>query len=239
MLCNHVDSSPPPPMSSRTAVRLSVLLPLLAFMPGRHVVSHAPTKLRLTLATLHAAALTAPRAATDSADGPYFLVSILGPRTKTETIHLPTSGHLRIHQGEALGTRPLVDLSLEPGDTVQLLVSVLEGTKVHGSDESAAAAASTEALSQPTAARAGVVSSALAPVTKDGAHWLGSATLMLTNEQGTMYWRALECVATCKVLTGGAATAFAAPSGAPVVGVVELSGAGGTYHMQLQGQQAP
>ncbi|MDB4875349.1 MAG: hypothetical protein JWM41_1795 [Gemmatimonadetes bacterium] len=228
-------------MSSKTTVSVSVgvLLPVLAAMSFRSAQHHVPAKIHLTLATLHAAALTAPRAATDSVDGPYFLVSVLGPRTKTETIHLPESGHLHIRRGEALGTRPLVDLSLEPGDTVRLLVSVLEGAKVQGTDEAAAAAASTEALSQPAAARAGAVSSALAPITKDGAHWLGSATLLLTNERGTTYWRALECVATCKVLSGATATAFAAPSGAPVAGVVELSGAGGSYHMQLQGRLAP
>jgi hypothetical protein len=226
-------------MFSIAVVRLSFLLPLLSFTPYRPFPSHAPTKLRLTLATLHAAALTAPRGATDSMDRPYFLVSILGPRTRTETIHLPATGHLQIHQDEALGARPLVDLTLEPGDTVRLLVSVLEGKKVQGSDEAAAAAASTKALYQPTPERASTISSALAPVTKEGAHWLGSATLVLTNERGMMYWRALECVATCKVLSGGAAKAFPASSTASVAGVVELSGGGATYHMQLQGQQAP
>ena len=221
-------------------IRLSTLLPFLSFMSDRPVGHHAPTKLRVTLATLHAASLTAPRAATDSVDGPYFLVSILGPRTKTETIHLPAAGHLIIHQDEALGARQLVDLNLEPGDTVRLLVSVLEGKKVQVSDEAAAAAASTTALSQPTAARARIVSSALAPVMANHeARWLGSATLLLTNEGGTTYWRALECVSTCKVLSGGSATAFPATGGARLAGVVELSGAGGTYHMQLQGQRAP
>jgi hypothetical protein len=227
-------------MSSRIAARLSVLLPLLSFAPGRFMPPiPAPTNLRLTLATLHAAALTAPRGASDSLDAPYFLVSILGPRASTETIHLPAAGHLRIHQNEALGARPLVDLNLQPGDTVRLLVSVLEGAKVHGPDEAAAATASTKALSQPMAARVGILSAALAPITRDGAHWLGSATLLLTNEGGTMYWRALECVATCSVLSGGDATAFPAADAAPLAGVVELSGGGGTYHMQLQGQRTP
>jgi hypothetical protein len=223
----------------RTVVSLSALLALLSGMPNHFGRAHASTKVRLTLATLHAAALTASRAGADSLDDPYFLVSILGPRTKTEAIHVPASGHMQIHRNEALGARPLVELSLEPADTVRLLVSVLEGAKRRDADETAAAAASTNVLSKASAARAAMLSSALEPVMKDGAHWLGSATLLLTNEAGTVYWRALECVATCKVLSGGVATPFPAPSAKPVAGVVELSGAGGTYHMQLQGQLAP
>ena len=222
----------------RNLVRLSMLLPLLSFMSFRPAPSRAPTKLRLSVALLHAAALTAPRAATDSTDGPYFLFSILGPRTKTETMHLPATGHLTIHEDEAVYPRDLVDLSLEPGDTVRLLVSVLEGKKILISNEVAAAAASTKALAQPAPMRMGTISSALASVTKEGAHWIGSATLVLTNEAGTIYWRALECVATCNIQSGGAATAFPS-STAPVAGVVELTGSGATYHMKLQGMRAP
>lgn len=216
-------------------VRAAALLPVLSLLAA----PPAPTKLRLTMATLHAAALTAPRAATDSIDEPFFLVSILGPHAKSGTLHLPATGHLRIHQDEALGTRPLVDLSIAPGDTVRLLISVLEGKKVRGADEATAATASTRALLEPAASRASVLSSALAPVTVGGANWLGSATLLVTNEGGTTYWRALECVSTCKVLSGGSATAMPAATAQPVAGVVELSGSGATYHMQIQGQQAP
>jgi hypothetical protein len=226
-------------MISSSVVRFGVVLPFFSFLPSHSIPHHPPTRVRLTVATLHAAALTVPRAATDSVDGPYFLVSVLGPRAKAETIHLPVTGHLTIHEDEALGARDLVDLSLEPGDTVRLLVSVLEGKKTSGPEEMTAATASTRALSQPTAARAAIVSSALSPVTTDGAHWLGSATLMVTNEAGTMYWRALECVSTCKVLSGAKAAAFPTSSAGKVAGVVELTGSGATYHMQLQGQQAP
>jgi hypothetical protein len=172
-------------------------------------------------------------------DGPYFLVSILGPHAKAGTIHLPTKGHLTIHEDEALGARDLVDLDLEAGDTVRLLVSVLEGKTTSDSQEIAAASASIPALSQPLAAREAIVSSALAPVKKDGAHWLGSATLLLTNEAGIIYWRALECVSTCNVLSGAGSNAFAASGSGKIAGVVELSGSGATYHMQLQGQRAP
>jgi hypothetical protein len=224
-------------MFSLPVVRLSLLVSLLSVGSLRPTPSHAGTKVRLTLATLHAAALTTPRVATDSVDGPYFLVSIVGPHAKTETLHLPDTGHLVIHEDEALGARPLVDLSLEPGDSVRLLVSVLEARKVAAPVEVAAAAASTRALSLATTEPADVVSSALAPVTTDGARWLGSATLLLTNEAGTIYWRALECVATCKVLSGANSAALAAPSGKAVSGTVELSGSGGTYHMALKGER--
>jgi hypothetical protein len=221
-------------MIFNSVVRVGVVLPFLSFLPSQSVPTYSPTRIHLTVATLHAAALTAPRAAADSVDGPYFLVSMLGPRAKAETMHLPVTGHLTIHEDEALGSRDLVDLALEPGDTVRLLVSVLEGKKTNASEEIAAANASTQALSQPAAARAAIVSSALAPVTKDGAHWLGSATLLLTNEAGTTYWRALECVSTCKVLSGAGGKAFTTSGAGTIAGVVELSGSGATYHMQLQ-----
>jgi hypothetical protein len=223
-------------MIPNSLVRLSVALPFFSFLPSHSALRHQPTRVRLTVATLHAATLTTPRAATDSVDGPYFLISVLRPRAKAETIHLPSTGHLTIHEDEALGARDLVDLDLEPGDTVRLLVSVLEGKKTSDAQEIAAAAASTNALLQPGADRAATVSSALAPVTKDGAHWLGSATLLLTNEGGTTYWRALECVSTCKVLSGAGGKAFATSGSGTIAGVVELSGSGATYHMQLQGQ---
>lgn len=224
-------------MISSNVVRFGVVLPFLSFLTAHPVPHHPPTRVRLTLATLHAATLTAPRAATDSVDGPYFLVSILGPRAKAQTIHLPVTGHLTIHEDEALGARELVDLNLEPGDTVRLLVSVLEGKKTSAPQEMDAATASTQALSQPTAARTAIVSSALAPVTKDGAHWLGSATLLLTNEGGTVYWRALECVSTCRVLSGAGSKTFSMSGAGKIAGVVELSGSGATYHMQLEGRQ--
>jgi hypothetical protein len=223
---------------------MGVLLPFVSLLSIRAAVTHAPrpaappTKVHLTLATLHAATLSTPRSATDSVDAPYFLVSILGPHAKSEAMQLPESGHLQIHRDEALGARSLVDLNLEPGDSVQLLVSVLSASSVKASDEAAAAKASTEALAKPAAARTDFLATALAPVTKGGARWLGSAILLLTNDGGKAYWRALQCVSTCKVLAGATAAPIASAGAAPVTGVVELSGSGATYHMQLQGQQA-
>jgi hypothetical protein len=219
-------------------MRVSAVAPLALFAVAAATPTPAPTKVRLVLQTLHAAALTTPRAATDSVDEPYLLVSVLGPKTASETMHLPTTGHMRIHLDEALGARPLVDLNVAPGDSVRLLVSVLDGAKSKHVDEGAVAAAAAKAFSGPMATRSTALASALAPATSDGARWLGSATLLVTNENGTVYWRALECVSTCKVLSGADAKPFAAPGGAPLAGVVQLEGAGASYHMQVQGQQA-
>ncbi|HEY4132414.1 MAG TPA: hypothetical protein VGM50_17520 [Gemmatimonadaceae bacterium] len=74
-------------------------LALLAACAAAMTPSRPPeAKLRLTLQTLHAASLTAPRTPADSVDEPYLLVSVLGPTAAAENIHLPASGHLRIHQ---------------------------------------------------------------------------------------------------------------------------------------------
>ena len=211
---------------------------MLSTLSVRPAPSRAATKLELTIGTLHAAALTAPRNAVDSTDAPYILVSVLGPRTTSDAMRLPASGHLQIRLDQAIGARPLVNLSLEPGDSVRLLVSVLTNGKVEDAAERTAASAGTRALALASTQRSAQVASALTPLTRTGARWLGSATLLVTNDAGTTYWRALECVATCTVLSGGGAAAIA-PAAAPVVGVVQLSGAGGTYHMQLQGRQVP
>jgi hypothetical protein len=212
------------------------LLGPLSVIGGSKPQPPAPTEVRLSIATLHAAALTTARAAGDSTDSPFLLVSILGPRGSLHASPVPTTGELTIHLDEALGARPLTDLQLQPGDTVRLLVSVLEGTRVEQAEESKAVASSTKALSQNGDARASLLASALSPITKAGAHWIGSASLLVTNEGGTAYWRALDCIATCKVVKAPAG-ALEPKGGHPVAGVVELSGNGGTYHLQLQGER--
>ncbi|HST07090.1 MAG TPA: hypothetical protein VLJ83_02920, partial [Gemmatimonadaceae bacterium] len=70
-------------------VRLSAALPFLSLVTDHPSTALEPTTVHVSVATLHAAALTAPRAATDSVDGPYFLVSVVGPKSKSSTIHLP------------------------------------------------------------------------------------------------------------------------------------------------------
>jgi hypothetical protein len=65
---------------------------------------------------------------------------------------------------------------------------------------------------------------------------IGSFKLVLTNAADALTWKSLECTSTCSVLTNPASRVVA-PSGAPVGGVVELTGAGGTYHVNLQGSR--
>ncbi|HSR92887.1 MAG TPA: hypothetical protein VLK88_16405, partial [Gemmatimonadales bacterium] len=134
-------------MSIKNVVLCSGLGSLLLFTTAS--VSHAPAAaVHMTVATLHAAALTTPAGSGDTDDAPYLLVSVLGPGADTASPHLPSTGHLSIHLDEALGAGPLVDPHLQPGDSVRLLVSVLEGKQVRLSDETQAAASSTKALGQ-------------------------------------------------------------------------------------------
>jgi len=222
-------------MSMKNVVLCGVLGSLLLFTTAS--APYAPAAVHMTMATLHAAALTAPTGSGDTDDAPYLLLSVLGPGADTASLHLPSTGHLSIHLDEALGAGPLVDLSLQPGDSVRLLVSVLEGKQVRLSDETQAAASSTRTLGQHPSDRVTALAAVLAPVTQQDAHWIGSAVLLITNENGAIYWRGLDCIATCKVLNPPAGTDLA-PGAKPVAGVVELTGGGGTYHLQLQGTRA-
>ena len=222
-------------MSFKFLTFWSLLGPLSVF-GGSKPQPPAPIEVRLSIATLHAAALTKARAAGDDTDSPFVLMSIIGPGGTIRASRVPTTGQLTIHLDEALGARPLTDLQLQPGDTVRLLVSVLEGNRVGQSEESKAASASTKALLEAGDGRASALASALSPITAAGAHWIGSASLLVTNENGNVYWRALDCITTCKVLKGPAG-ALEPKGGRPMAGVVELSGDGGTYHLQLQGER--
>lgn len=198
---------------------------------------HAPARLQLTVATIHAAALTAPRGATDSLDHPYLLASRVGPGPATATGRLPLASHFAIRADQALGAEPLLTLELAPGDSVQLLLSLLENPEVRLPDEARLAESSTAVLAQPGDGRGAALSARMAPAVASGTQWLGSLTVVLTNEGGTLRWRALDCAVTCSVL--------AAPDAAEIVpapaagGVVELTGAGGTYHLNLRAQRLP
>jgi hypothetical protein len=159
-------------------------------------------RVQLNVATLHAATLTTSRAAGDTTDAPFLLVNIMGPRAASRTM-APEGEVPHIRQDGAIGARPLTELSMESGDSVQVLVSVLENPK--------------SGLS--------------------GAQWLGSASLLLTNEGGSIFWRRLDCVASCKVLTAPAATALPS-AGQPSAGVLEFTGSGGVYHLALRANRA-
>jgi hypothetical protein len=63
---------------------------------------------------------------------------------------------------------------------------------------------------------------------------IGAFKLVLTNTADALTWRSLECTCLCSVLADPASRVVAA-GGAAVAGVVELTGAGGIFHVNLQG----
>jgi hypothetical protein len=177
----------------------SWLLVVPAIVLSSSRLSAPPERVQLNVATLHAAVLTTSQAAGDSTDSPFLVVAVIGPGASSRTM-LPAGEQPRIRQDGAIGARPLTELSLASGDSVQVLVSVLENAQSQIS----------------------------------GAQWIGAVSLLLTNEGGTVFWRRLDCVASCKVLTAPATTALPTTPAQPFAGVVELSGSGGTYHLALR-----
>jgi hypothetical protein len=220
-------------MATTIPARRRVLLALAPLLSGCASDAASRTTLRVTLAAIHAAALVEPRAASDSVDRPFLLVSVVGPGARTAVVRAPQTGQLRIHRGEILRERPLTDVRLGPGDTVQILVSLLEGPTTPDPRSTAMAVATTAALHAPNAASGPALAAAIAPLVRSGARWLGSATLRLTDERGTVYWHGFECLETCAVLSGASDTPFQAPDAEPNVGTVELSGGGAKYHVKL------
>lgn len=197
------------------------------------------TTVDLSMATLHAAVLTSSRAPGDSADSPYVLVSVNERGKGGAVVALPATGHLHLHRDEAIGVHPLTSVRLNAGDTVRVLISVLEGGVAPATIETQAGTAAARAVDAQSANRVGGLAQALSPLTSKGAYWLGSATLLLTRDAGgDVYWRGLECVTSCKILSGGAPAVLAAPDAAPSAGVAELSGAGATYHMKIEARRA-
>jgi hypothetical protein len=192
----------------------------------------------LRIATVHAAALTSPNAPQDSVDTPYLLVSVVGPRSKSHALTFPAEGHWRIHRDQALGALTVETLQLGDGDSVHVLVTLMEGGRA---DRSAEDRAATEAASEPAAdagERNRIVSAAVEPLVSRGARMIGSAALLLTRENGVAYWRGLGCVTSCKVVSGASSTSLAPSATAAPSGVIELSGAGATYHVKLEARPA-
>lgn len=190
----------------------------------------------LDLATLHAAALSASRGAGDSTDAPYVLVSIVSGNGRSATMEMPATGHYTIHLDQALGSTPITRLDLSPGDTVRILFSVLENSTAADNELPVATAATrtlTEQKPRFGAPSATVVTPALAPLTSAGAHWLGSASVLLSNVEGKLLWGSFDCVQSCKVLASPAKDGAAEVDAGGAAGVVELSGASATYHMKL------
>ncbi|MBK8006853.1 MAG: hypothetical protein IPK12_24055 [Gemmatimonadetes bacterium] len=196
-----------------SSVALSLISVLLAPTTDPDSL-HAPARLQLTVATIHAAALTAPREAADSLDSPYLLVSRVGPGRTTATGRLPLDAHFAIRADQALGAEPLLTLELAPGDSVQLLLSLLENPEVRLADEGHLAEASAAVLAQPGDRRGAELSTRVAPALPRGTQWLGSLTVLLTNEAGTLRWRALDCAVTCGVLDAPEAAEIVLSAGA-------------------------
>lgn len=212
-------------------------LPMLPVCALAALLGQSPDPARVTigLATLHAAALTTARGADDQSDAPFFLVSVVGSREQ-RSARLPTDARWGIALDGVVQLPELDRVELSPGDTVRVVISALEAAAGELATEAAAARASTLALAglrQPLLDPAGpALGPVLAGLRGAGAHWLGSVSLLLTNEGGTVWWRRMDCAQDCTVLRGVPDGRGAELAG-PVNGVYELQGAGGTYHMQL------
>ncbi|MFN7977383.1 MAG: hypothetical protein U0P30_04550 [Vicinamibacterales bacterium] len=219
-------------MSMRTLVLSAILPATLVAAPYAALQSRpAALAVQVNVATLHAAALTTARDGADRGDQPYLLASILGPGAATSTARLPNDGHLGIQLDEAVGPRPLASLSLAPGEHARLVIAALEGPKADMALEGRVAAASTTRPDETPASLGSRLASVMAPLTARGDHWLGAALLDVANEAGTVRWRTFACLATCEVLS--APEAPKTPD-APLSGVIELTGAGGTYHLKVE-----
>lgn len=203
-----------------------------------------PATLNLDLTTIHAAVLSSARGAADSTDAPYLLVSIVSSSGKTQARALPATGHFDMRADQAITGLPIASIGLEPGDSVRILLSALED-RATTPDELEIAGATTAAMAERRSwsnpLEANLVTAALTPLTNRGVHWLGSASLLLTNQGGTAYWTRLDCVASCTVLRSPAqnGAAVLSETAAAATGVVELTGAAGTYHVQVGLRRVP
>ncbi len=216
---------------------LASLWPLLSCLLS---VDPAPHRVSIDLATLHAAALTTSRGAADTTDSPYFLVSVIAPRAGAN-LHLPATGHWRIAEDAVVSPTPVAALELAPGDTARVVISVLESETTEPASEVGAGAASGAAVGRlvhPLVdSVGGALVGALDGLIRGGAHWLGSVSLLLTNEDGMLWWRRMDCVRECAVTKGLPEGSGGVALTKPTSGVFELSGGAGTYHMQLRLKQ--
>ena len=116
------------------------------------------------------------------------------------------------------------------------MISVLESESAEPAPELAGGAASATALSelvQPLLDPAGpALGTGLDGLSRTGVHRIGAVSLLVTNEGGPLWWRRMDCVQDCAVLQG-IPEGTGAPLAKPTNGVYELTGAGGTYHMNL------
>lgn len=210
----------------------------------RVAVPMAPVaaEVQLDMATLHAAALSTARSPLDSADAPFLLVTVFGPGAAHASMQMPSANkHWTIKQDEAKGAAPLTSLAIAPGDSVRVMFTLLEGDQVNAADESTTSSALTKLKLAGGSKNAPLVASTLTPLTNRGAHWLGSAAMLLTNEGGKMYWRALDCVSTCSVSStpvqaNGAELVTQSADG--LSAVLELNGNAATYHLKVTAKRS-
>jgi len=214
-------------------------LPLLTpwlMLAGLLPTAAGPTRVSIDLATLHVAALTPSRGSGDVADSPFLLVSVLAPHERSG-MHLPAVGHWLLAQNAIVAPTPIEVVDLSPGDSARVVISVLEGESAESAPESAGLSASTELLARlahPMVDSAEpALEAALDGLVRGGAHWIGSVSLLFTNEGGKAYWRRMDCARDCAVLQGLPEGAAGIQLVRPTNGVYELTGEGGTYHMQL------
>jgi hypothetical protein len=220
-------------MLLKTAAATTLLGSALGLFGAAPTPQRAAATIKVDIATLHAAALTKARASGDASDGAYLLVSIVGPGTTSQSLHLPDGAHVTLQENQAIPPMKLSTLTLEPGDSVRVIVSILEADQPSLPEELQAAVATTAAMAQSGARPSSdLVTTALAPLTALQAHWIGSASLLLTNEGGTAHWRGFDCLKSCSVLQP-VSDGTLAESATQAAGVVELSGSSGTYHMQV------
>lgn len=228
-----------PSFTANNAGATQSTLPNGASAPAAAVQPRLQAQIQLDMATLHAAALSKARSARDSLDAPYLLVTMLGPGTMQTSMQMPAaSKHWSIRQDEAKGAAPLTSVIVQPGDSVRVLFTLLEAEQVDAASEASVGTMLTK-LDRNAVQQAKSLAPALSVLTNRGATWIGSATMLLTNEGGKPYWRALDCVSTCKVsnspLKASTATELT-PSA--TAAVIELNGNSATYHLQVTAKRA-
>ena len=138
----------------------------------------------------------------------------------------------------------MTSLSIAPGDSVRVLFTVLEGGQVDAATEATA----TNALAKlkltsganSAAQNASAVASTLTSFTSRGTNLIGSAAMLLTNEDGKTYWRALDCVNACSVSSSpvrASGSELSTQSAGGLSAIVELSGNKSTYHLKVDAKR--